>query len=86
MFHNLNKKILELSTFTMERKPNHTLTFHLECLGFTERFSTSVGMDGKQFGDFIKRHLCSRLVGNSEFMKKLEQYSNRETNLNTLLD
>jgi hypothetical protein len=85
-FHNLNKKILELSTFTTEHKPNHTVTFYLECLGFTEKFSTSIGMEGEHFGKFIEKHLCSRLVENSEFMKKFEQFQNRDSNLRTLLD
>jgi|LakMenEpi03Aug12_release.lakeMendotaPanAssembly.Ray.scaffolds.fasta_scaffold306852_2 hypothetical protein len=86
LFYNLNKKILEIGKFTIEKKSNRTIVYHLECLGFKERFSTGINMKTKKFKEFIKNHLCSQLVSNSEFMKKMEQILTRESNLKELLD
>lgn len=86
IFHHLSKKILENSEFSIKEFENNSKIITLECLGFKEFYLIEEdGLPLSKYEEFIKTHLVSRFVSNVEFMKKFEQYQNREFNLTTLL-
>jgi hypothetical protein len=82
IFKYLRKKILEHSTIT-EEVFEFFHSYKIECLGFTETIDLPLPLPNVIFTDSL---LINKLVGNPEFLKKLEQVETRKHNLKTLLD
>jgi len=82
VFKYLRKKILEHSTIT-EEVLEFSHSYKIECLGFTETINLPLPLPNVIFTDSL---LINKLVGNPEFLKKLEQVETRKDNLKTLLD
>ncbi len=82
IFKYLRKKILEHSTIT-EEVFEFSHSYKIECLGFTETIDLPLPLPNVIFTDSL---LINKLVGNPEFLKKLEQVETRKHNLKTLLD
>jgi len=82
IFKYLRKKILEHSTIT-EEVFEFFHSYKIECLGFTETIDLPLPLPNVIFTDSL---LINKLVGNPEFLKKLEQVETRKDNLKTLLD
>jgi len=82
VFKYLRKKILEHSTIT-EEVLDFSHSYKIECLGFTETIDLPLPLPNVIFTDSL---LINKLVGNPEFLKKLEQVETRKHNLKTLLD
>ena len=82
IFKYLRKKILEHSTIT-EEVFEFFYSYKIECLGFTETIDLPLPLPNVRFTDSL---LINKLVGNPEFLKKLEQVETRKENLKTLLD
>ena len=88
IFHHLSKKILENSEFSITEDDKNSKTLTLSCLGFVETYVIDKDELSpiSKYEEFIKTHLVSKFVSNSEFMKKFEKFQNRKINLTTLLD
>jgi len=82
IFKYLRKKILEHSTIT-EEVLDFLHSYKIECLGFTETINLPLPLPNVRFTDGL---LINKLVGNPEFLKKLEQVETRKHNLKNLLD
>ena len=81
IFKYLRKKILEHSTIT-EEVFEFFHSYKIECLGFTETIDLPLPLPNVIVKDSL---LINKLVGNPEFLKKLEQVETRKHNLKTLL-
>jgi hypothetical protein len=81
VFKYLRKKILEHSTIT-EEVFEFFHSYKIECLGFTETINLPLPLPNVILTDSL---LINKLVGNPEFLKKLEQVETRKDNLKTLL-
>lgn len=82
VFKYLRKKILEHSTIT-KSVINQSISYKIECLGFTETIVLPLHLPNIRFTDSL---LIDKLVENPDFLKKLEQVETRKDNLKTLLN
>jgi hypothetical protein len=82
IFKYLRKKIISNSIIT-EEKDDDSRLFKIECLGFIAIVGFPIEFNPKKV---VKGMLVDRLVENKDFMKKFEQFENRQNNLKDLLD
>ena len=82
-FNYLRKKIDAIAEYSLKVIDDEYLC-EIHCLGFSYKLYNYKPI--KKINSYTKKVLIEYLVGNENFLKKLEEFETRNKNLKTLLD